>query len=177
MSRKRLSRYIALGVLILILALAVKFVVGVVQFKRSVTPTTEVSEYQTLLDQWRPLGVVDHFPPAIPPDATDVRLSAFPGFLQGGAWFQVQMTLPPGRVEAVEREYQGQSIAGRESFNRVILPSFRTVDDGETLEFPGGYRMIVLNAEEEGVSWHHGRSAGVAISRERDEVVYWAEDW
>jgi hypothetical protein len=43
---------------------------------------TRPKQYSSLLAEWqqRGRGLVDHFPKAIPPEATSPKLSAFPGF-------------------------------------------------------------------------------------------------
>ncbi|GAJ14113.1 unnamed protein product, partial [marine sediment metagenome] len=50
-------------------------------------------------------------------------------------------------------------------------------------EFPDDYEVMifdnVLKEEDrpEGHYWNHGQSHGVAISKKRNEIVYWAESW
>jgi hypothetical protein len=55
--------------------------------------------------------------------------------------------------------------------------------DTKERKFPNDYEIMVLddvlNEEDRpaGFYWNHGRSHGVAISRERHEIVFWAESW
>ncbi len=51
------------------------------------------------------------------------------------------------------------------------------------VEFPKDYELLVLDrlipAKERanGLYWNHGKSHGVAISKQRNEIIYWAEFW
>lgn len=50
-------------------------------------------------------------------------------------------------------------------------------------EFPDDFEIMIFDEvlkEEnrpEGHYWNHGDSHGVAISKEKGEIVYWAESW
>src|SRR5215471_1611133 len=69
----------------------------------SVVPSAETNpkKYGKLITEWTPTGLVAHFPNPLPATASNVKLSAFPGMLQGGAWFQVRLTLPADQVSKV----------------------------------------------------------------------------
>src|SRR5690349_19478506 len=77
--------------------------VSVVLVGCSVEPRTEtrIEKYSALITEWTQTGLVAHFPNPLPATASNIRLSAFPGFLQGGAWFQIRLTLPPAEVSKV----------------------------------------------------------------------------
>lgn len=152
-------------------------------------PSTETrpEKYRLLLTQWTPTGLVSHFPNSTPTNATSVRLSAFPGFLQGGAWFQFRLTLPPGEVaKAYESAstnakdfYDGGGFFKSVNAKKGGLPgtSFHTSGNKEG-EFPSDYRIFVFAARSGGGNtWQAGESYGVVISKERNEVIYYAEKW
>ena len=59
-------------------------------------------------------------------------------------------------------------------------PPFYTASIGRALGFPPRFTLYYLVARPgttRGFPWNHGRTAGVAISREPPEIVYWAEHW
>jgi len=59
---------------------------------------------------------------------------------------------------------------------------FFTSDDGQR-EFPKDYEIMIFDKvfkdedRPKGFYWNHGYCHGVAISRKRNEIVYWAECW
>src|SRR5688572_14509024 len=59
---------------------------------------TDPDDYEEVLGGWSP-DRVKHFPQRIPEEASDARMMFFPGFLQGGAYLQLRLTLPPGDVD------------------------------------------------------------------------------
>ena len=152
-------------------------------------PSTETSpkKYSSLLTKWTPTGLVAHFPNPLPATATNVKLSAFPGFLQGGAWFQLRLTLPAADVSkvydaatnAAKDFYDGGSFFTSSNSKRGGLPgtSFHSSDTQEQSEFPADYRIFVFAAKDYGNQWNHGESCGIVVSKQRNEVIYFAENW
>jgi len=156
----------------------------------SIGPRTETNpkKYPALITEWTPTGLISHFPNPLPPTASNIKLSAFPGFLQGGAWFQVRLILPADEVSKI---YDGATKVAKDFYDGGDffkstdskdggLPgtSFHTSDHGHQIEFPADYRVFVFAAQSSsGSSWNHGRSHGIVISKKRNEVVYYAENW
>src|SRR4029434_7676625 len=150
---------------------------------------TRLTKYPALLAEWRKQGLAKHFPDAIPSNATTVKLSHFPGFLQGGAWLQLRLTLPPGTVA---KAYEDASKRAKQFYdggdgndrldndeNAIPGPDFVTSDD-KVESFPADYRIFIhygRSPEDAGFKWNHGQSYGVVISRKRNEVIYFAINW
>lgn len=140
---------------------------------------TRASDYQTLLRGWEPADLTDHFPRTIPADATHVSLAAFPGFLQGKAFFQLRMTLPPSEIEAIRARAMARAIRSCPSqcTDAIQDPAFWSVPtliagSPSDERFPSDF---VVYAFETNRDWNHPTGKGVAISVARGEVVYWAE--
>jgi hypothetical protein len=124
-----------------------------------VEPKTETSpaKYSLLITNWTPTGLVAHFPNPLPPTASNVKLSAFPGFLQGGAWFQVRLTLPAAEVsklyddatKAAKDFYDGGTSYTSVNSKTNGLPgtSFHTSDNKQG-DFPADYRIFVFAAHK-----------------------------
>jgi hypothetical protein len=156
----------------------------------SVEPKTETSptKYALLITNWTPTGLVSHFPNPLPPTVSDVKLSAFTGFLQGGAWFQVRLTLPAAEVSKLYDEatkmakdfYDGGTTYTSVNSKTNGLPgtSFYTSDNKQG-EFPADYRVFVFAAQDAGGNppYQSGTCYGVVISKQRNEVIYYAERW
>ncbi|MHC4335790.1 MAG: hypothetical protein ACYSUP_07500 [Planctomycetota bacterium] len=176
------------------LVLSILPLVGILWFVLTLFPkeVTKVSKYTKVRRElWHNPRLIGHFPDKIPADANDVRFSYLPGFLQGGAWFQVKMTLPEDRINQLFEEFGSKKIKSFQgggwsdhanSEGGIPTPSFRTGEsdsrhssgDFVAEGFPKDFVVIVLGTSG---NWNHGTSHGVAISKPKNEIVYWAEDW
>jgi hypothetical protein len=151
--------------------------------------TTNPVDYANTLKQWSPTTLVSHFPPTIPANATNIHFSTFPGFLQGGAWIQLRIQLPPDEIRSLESDFTKQTkriyTHGGEIFTHLNegqthnLPTtnFYTADNPKSsTAFPPDYTFYVLKSRNAG-NWNHGHSTGVVISTEKKEIIYWADQW
>lgn len=144
-------------------------------------------KYSSLLKDWRATGLVNHFPNQFPATATNIKLSVFPGYLQGGAFFQVRMSLPRDEVlkvydaasSAANDFYDGGDFDTSMSSKTAGLPGARFyTSDKSGYDFPVDYRIFVFDAQSSGGNtWNHGYSYGVVVSKRRNEVIYFAESW
>ena len=158
-------------------------------FIRATTEVTSVKQYDKVLeDYWSPLPhLVSHFPRPIPPNAENVKFSFLPKFLQGGAHIQLRYSTSPeviGELYARFAEERTQSFFGGDANDHTnveggIPTTFFYTSDSGSWEFPDDFEIMVLEAKpsSSGNSWNHDKGCGVAISRKRNEIVYWAEYW
>ena len=179
---------IARNTAILILVIAIGFL-ALLLIGRSMSPkvTTSVRDYKTALAKWPAAPhLVAHFPPEVPPHAGLVRFSAWPGGLQSAAYIQLRLQLPAEEInqialnlkQATTRAYTPDEVHGRSS-NDLPLILFHTANNPSTpRQFPSHYTLYVLHVEDRSPpGWIHGSACGVAVSRTRNDVVYWAVDW
>ncbi len=152
--------------------------------------TTDVGDYANRFKEWSRSGLVIHFPSKIPPQAQKVRLAAYPGFLQAGAYIQLRMQLPSSEIKAIEDDLKKKTshiYAGGGFFdhynedqkNNWPTTTFHTSDDPKhTTGFPSHYTLYALTAKDHsGGAWNHGETTGAAVSSEDNEGIYWAESW
>jgi hypothetical protein len=99
------------------------------------------------------------------------------------------MTLPTNDVSKVYED--ASKIAkdfydGGTTYTSVIaktngLPGthFHTADSREYTEFSKDYRIFVFDAKDSGGTppWQSGKCYGVVVSKNRNEVIYYAENW
>lgn len=144
-----------------------------------------MSRYSSILADWKPSGLVDHFPSAVPATGTNVRFSSFPGYMQGGAHIQLRMTSPPAEVKklyddatrtAKQHHDGGDSLTLVNSRNDGLASTSPHTLDAGACEFSKDYRIFIFDAETTS-HWNHGKSKGVVISLQRNEVIYFAENW
>lgn len=149
-----------------------------------------LEQYERVLRDWKKTGLVDHFPSQVPANAEWVRFASFPGYMQGGGWVQIRMELPGPEVKRLyehatktaKRHHDGghslSLINGR--FDGVASADPHTLGT-ETFSFPDDYRIFIFYAKPHkkgsGHDWNHGRSKGMVVSLQRNEVLYFAEKW
>lgn len=147
------------------------------------------SRYSSLITDWTPTGLIAHFPKPLPATASNVKISSFPGLLHGGGHFQVRMTLPAAEVSKVYDDasktakdfYDGGTKFTSVNSKTNGLPgtTFHTSDSQKYTEFPEDYRIFVFAAQTGGgiPPWQSGTCYGVVVSKQRNEVIYYAENW
>jgi hypothetical protein len=169
----------------LILALYANF--GVAMIMGVTTPIRDTAQYEEILE-YDDDELVSHFPPHIPGNATKVAFYYSPPFMQGGSHLQLHCKLPSPQIDAVLEEYlpaarQIQDGTGNvlESSNeQSYIPSTSLFyeENSETVPMPEDFLVLILDAEPyESGNWNHGYIYGVAVSAERQEVIYWTERW
>jgi hypothetical protein len=149
--------------------------VAIESFIRATAEVTNVKKYEKILDTyWGPDSkLIRHFPRPIPANAKAVRFSFLPAFWQGGAHIQLRCSLPS---EQVEERYAYFAQKRTKSFFGGMATTSSYTGDTEDGLFPDDYEIMIFD-EVRTEDWNHGHSHGVAISKKRHEIVYWAETW
>ena len=152
-------------------------------FESSLDPITNLSRYDKIKAMW-PTDLVRHFP-TTPPDSASFYFQ--PSFLQGGASLQLKVRSTVADIETLISTCSNQMLAayvGGDMNSHLHLTNglpttFFFTSNTDDVIFPNDYTIIVLEAEDrDGDSpWNHGCTAGIAVSTQRQSVVYWAEDW
>ncbi|MDA8989960.1 hypothetical protein N9H45_00360 [Opitutales bacterium] len=172
-----------LGALLLVAVLG--FAWMVYSFNKALEPIESVSKYEEVLADWKS-GLIDHFPSSVPANARNVKFSSCPAFLQGGGHVQLRMELPAAEVKVLYDHATRSAKQHQDGGNSVTLVNERR-DDGlwsthphtlakGTYEFPSDYRIFIFDAAGSG-DWNHGKSMGMVVSLQRNEVLYYAEYW
>jgi hypothetical protein len=148
------------------------------------SPDTNPAHYGSALKEWNRSGLVALFPPSIPADAKGIHFSVFPGYLQGRPWIQLRMQLPPDQVATIEAIASAATdhiyapdfrftLPGKK--DDWPIPGYQTGDRPDEFQFPPTFKLYVIKAVDHGLgSWDPYESYGVAVSRQTNEVVYWA---
>jgi len=193
---KRKSKKILIRVVsILVLLCWGIFTLGNEFIGRQISITTNPHLYGSTmksLHSWN-AELVSHFPNKIPKNATRIKFSFAPGFLQGGMHDQLRYAADSKQIEQqYERFYQkmqklfhgGNTNIHMNEEEGMPTTFFYTKDNNfEGHSFPDDFVIMtfdpVLKKEdrEDGFYWNHGESHGVAISKTRNEIIYWAESW
>lgn len=164
---------------------------GVEMIISSTTEVTDRGQYEEILgDYWSfNEDLVAHFPIPIPAEARNVKFSFFPGFLQGGTHVQLRYSLPSDEIaelyarfyEKKTKSFFGGNMNGHMNMKEGMPTTFFYTSGSDDHEFPHDFEIMIFDEvlkEEnrpEGHYWNHGQSHGIAISKTRNEIVYWAE--
>jgi len=142
------------------------------------TPTNNVRKFEAILSKGNS-PFTAHFPRHIPADARTVRFYYDPGALQAATILELGYTTTPERIDALYRDYARRATlaltAGME--NGVIEPmNIVKGDSDEFLDFSNDYTLFYLDEKppKDEQDWNHPQSHGVAISKKRHRVVFWA---
>lgn len=191
--RRRMFHAAAIPLCLLVVGVWGCATVAVEWLINGASEVTNVRKYDEILDtRWNSYpDLVSHFPRPIPVDARVIRFSFRPAFMQGGAHVQLRCSLPPEQIEERYTYFarkKTRSFFGGDTTDHMNMKdgmpttSFYTADTKDR-SFPDDYEIMIFDqvvTEESrpaGIYWNHGRCHGVAISKQRNEIVYWAEFW
>ncbi len=148
----------------------------------SLTNVTNIKKYEKILNGYWSFhkDLVKHFPSKIDADMKKVKFFFCPAFLQGGACIQLRYTTTDENIAELYKhfsEIKNQTFIGGDCNDHlreadVWTTNFYT-NDSESYEFPDDFEIIVIHSE----GFNHGESCGVAISKMKKIIVYWAESW
>jgi hypothetical protein len=170
----------------LLLAVFINVSAGVVL--ATTTPINDVARYEEIRNSIENSDLIEHFPETIPNDAQVLGFEYFRGFMQGGAYIQLRLQLPPDEIAELSEQFHTRAkyrFVGGNSNDHTNQPNdipttFFHTSGTDDISFPYTYEILMLDAQPTGTpdfEWNHGFSYGVAISITDSEIVYWAEDW
>jgi hypothetical protein len=164
-------------------------------FHAATREVTDPAQYQLIVSQLRQnlspgaAKGLTHFPALIPASAVNPRFYYLPHFLQGGTRFQVRYGLPHKQIEALATHYktisqqttQGSVGAFAAVHGQKGLPTanFRNDINTQFGPLPTDFTVYVIDAIAgySPTDIDRGYSYGTAVSLQRNEVIYWLEDW
>ena len=132
--------------------------------------------------------LVGHFPAEIPSSASLKRFTYLPGYMQGGSYIQLRLRLPADKILELYSKFAAirtkSFFAGdynSHGYEKGWMPTTQFyTGDGNNRTFPDDFEIMVFDEVRNELppdQWNHGRSHGVAISTNRNEIVYWADRW
>lgn len=157
-------------------------VFGVVALSLALAEVTNVKRYDEIVERWAD-DMVYHFPRPIPADAQDVLFSFQPGFV--GSHIQLRYSTTSDTIAALYEHFSEQATVSFNGGNYndhvnaeggIATTSFYT-SDSDYRTFPSDYEVMSFDPgliERKG-GGYYSLPHGVAISRQRNEIVYWAE--
>ena len=152
-------------------------------------PIIDIARYNAVVDDYWSFNkdLVSQFPRPIPADAKNVHFYFRPHFLTGGSCVQLRCTLPPDEISGLYDRfakistrsfYGGNIIENNETESGQYTTDFYTGDTPDLI-FPKDYEIMAFDppVKKDPEDSKDNVSHGVAISKRRNEIVYWAEAW
>ena len=181
----------------LIAAFIAFFLFNIALMSWQLTPISAASMYENVRNlRWHRDDLAEHFPETIPASARNPGFYYRAGFLQGGASIELRIEMPAKFVEDVyathlplaKSVFNGnqQLLRGTDEPIDLLKGYFytfpRTHDESPSSRplLPDDFETLLLSSHPHRsgpADWNRGESRGISISRERREIIYWAEDW
>lgn len=131
-----------------------------------------------------------HFPKELPKTASEIRFFEQPQFLQGGSSIFLryktsveelnllsQKYSKTAKVVLKSGEYDWDSYKNNGQNKDISLPGVFDEAIGYS-ELPGDFDIIVIDSKPyQTNNWNHGYTYGLAISKQKQEVLFWSEEW
>ena len=163
--------------------------------EQAILPASDVSQYQSYLDESTSHGcpdlLVSHFPRTIPEEAKDIHVRYKSPIMQSGGYLQLRYSLPPQTIQQLHTQYTNEKMRhsfvggswGDHKINGITIPTTQFfTSDSKNNSFPKNYEIMVFDIREgdeqiinESITYNWEDSHGVAISKQRNEIIYWAE--
>jgi len=115
--------------------------------------------------------------------------------MQGGTTIELRMQMPEREFDSIVQKHRAMAKLildhlGKDNDTKsqekvYFAPPlmFHTVSRAELIDeyqigpLPAGYEIFLLHSKEYKRYWNHGKSAGIAVSQVRKEIIYWATVW
>jgi hypothetical protein len=172
------------GVIVVIVlpltAVAVFLLIGY-QFKSALQEQLNPAKYESVLTKLKKSGelgpagkALDYFPAKIPPMERNPRFYYRPHYGEAGYELQLRYALPHEEITKLIAEISPiakQTALGSATNSNINFRDFQNRGFGV---LPADFRLYFLDVKESPPELAY--SYGVAISEERNEVVYWLQD-
>ena len=159
---------------------------GLMMVIESTTPVIDVAQYEEVLKSYGypDETILSHFPARVPSEATRVSFYFLYGYLQGNSRFELRCALPASQVRSILDEYTPLAVwvgpdpgpgSSPEGTRLAVIP-FRNAENTDYERLPDDFQVLILpTGREDAEQWGYGR--GLAVSVDRNEVIWWATWW
>jgi hypothetical protein len=170
-------------ILIFVLGFAMFLALVFVAFDTATTVTTDIGKYEKVLKMtgYPNSPIAKYFPGEIPSNAKKIVFSYNPACLQGGENFNLKFETDTDSIKnCIEQFTQKAKWIGKPSDNEVktngvSLGSFHIFGYNNLPEDFTIY--LIVSQPYHPNDWNHGALSLVAISKERNEIIFLGEHW
>lgn len=170
-------------ILIIVLGFATAFAFVFMSLDAATTTTTDISKYERVLKLtgYPNNELISCFPDKIPESAKHITFSYNPACLQGGENFSLKFETDSDSIKNYEEKFShkakwiGKSSDSGAEKNGVFQEKF-IVFGYENL--PDDFIIYLIDSKPYHPNdWNHGKISLTAISKQRNEILFLAEDW
>jgi hypothetical protein len=171
------------GILIFVLGFAMLFALFFMSFDAATTVTMDIDKYERVLKltDYPNNPLTKYFPRKIPSNTKNIIFSYNPAFLQGGENFNFKFETDSDSIKNYIDEFSqkakwiGELSDSEAEKNGVFSGAFSML--GYT-DLPEDFTIYLIDSKPyHPYDWNHGELSLVAISKQRNEIIFLAEDW
>lgn len=171
------------GILIFILGFASLCAFVFIAFEAATTITTDIGKYERVLKltDYPNNSLMEYFPNEIPDNAKGIVFTYNPAFLQGGERFGLKFETDSNSIDnyinelSKKAKWIGKSSESQAEENGIFSSAFDFL--GYT-DLPGDFIIYLVDSRPYHPNdWNHGKLSLAAISKNRNEIIFLAEDW
>lgn len=165
------------AILTIIVGLVIFMIINWIYMYFHLQPTTDMSDYKDILDDWKQKDLVKHFPKDVDDDNSQNKLFFQPGFLQGGTRFEVLVKLNEKLLNEKITKFNEAAIYIEKGDCQVRHDDYYIPRGFNTFKLTEEFKTFVFysKSKDDSVMWNHGQSSGVSVNEKSGTVVYWAE--
>lgn len=175
--------YVITCVLIFLLFFGEIFAFCFLVIDAATTTTTDIGKYERVLKftGYPKDKLTKYFPNKIPDNAKNIVFSYNPAFLQGGEIFGLKFEIDSDFINSyIEKLSNKVKWMGKPDDDEVIENGIysNSFDILGYSNLPRDFTIYLIGSEPyRPNNWNHGKFSLVAISRQRNEIIFLAEDW
>ena len=179
----KVSSAIITMTLIIVFVIATFMGLVFIAFDEAANTTTDIGKYEKALriTGYPDNHLTEHFPDKIPDNAQDLVFSYNPAFLQGGESLGLRFSIDQYTISKYLEEFSQAAKKIGKIPDRFTMVDGIYSSDFEILGYtvlPEDFTIfIIVSKPYESNDWNHGETSIVAISQERNEIIFLANDW
>lgn len=171
----------AAGILVFGVASLVGFTA--LAFSAATTTTTDTGKYARvlMLSNYPDNKLIQCFPDRIPDNAKDVMFRYHPACLQGGENFELKFKTDSAVLRSEADKYSRKAkwtgkMGDSEAEKHGVISG--ALGELGYYDLPADFTIYLMESEPyQPGDWNHGKVSLVAVSRQRNEIIFHAEDW
>lgn len=180
---KLISSSIITGALIYLLGFVSIFALVFISVDAATTSTTHLDKYERALKMrgYPKNSLIKNFPDKIPDSAKNIVFNYNPAFLQGGENFDLKFEADSDSIKRYTNEFSqkakwmGKAGDSEAEENGIFIGAFNTFG---YMNLPEDFIIYLIDSKPyKPGNWNHGELSLVAISDQRNEIIFLAEDW
>lgn len=169
--------------LIIVLSIAMFIAFIFISIDAATTETTDIAKYERVMKHrgYPENLLISHFPEKIPDNARNIVFRYNPAFGMGGENFNLKFETDSESINNYIHHFSqvakwiGKADASEAEENGILSGIFSGIGYEE---LPEDFTIYLIDSRSDGpVKWNHGMLSLVAISKEKNEIIFIAENW